>query len=124
MPVLLELDNVTIRFGGLTAVDRVSLRVEEGQVAALIGPNGAGKSTVFNIITGIYPPTTGKVLFKGEDITGLKPYLITARGIARTFQNIRLFKNLSVLDNVKIGRHCRSRAGIFGAVSRHPGVKG
>lgn len=124
MSALLELDKVTIRFGGLIAVDRVSLRVEEGMVAALIGPNGAGKSTVFNVITGIYPPTGGKVLFRGEDITGLKSYQITARGIARTFQNIRLFKNLSVLDNVKIGRHCRSRAGILGALSRLPGVKG
>lgn len=124
MSTLLELDNVTIRFGGLTAVDRVSLQVEEGKVVALIGPNGAGKSTVFNVITGIYPPTEGKVLFRGNDITGIKPYVITARGIARTFQNIRLFKNLSVLDNVKIGRHCRAGAGILGALSRHPGVKG
>lgn len=124
MPPLLELDNVTIRFGGLTAVERVSFEVEQGSVIALIGPNGAGKSTVFNVITGIYSPTEGRVLFKGDDITGLKPYVITARGIARTFQNIRLFNNLTVLDNVKIGRHSRSRAGIFGALSRHPGVRG
>lgn len=124
MPPLLELDNITIRFGGLTAVEKVSFEVAEGRVVALIGPNGAGKSTVFNVVTGIYTPTGGKVLFKGENITGFKPYLITARGIARTFQNIRLFKNLTVLDNVKIGRHSRSRAGIFGALSRLPGVKG
>ena len=123
MSALLELDNMSIRFGGLTAVDRVSFEVTEGEVVGLIGPNGAGKSTVFNVITGVYPPTEGKVLFKGEDITGLKPYVITARGIARTFQNIRLFKNLSVLDNVKIGRHCRSRAGVIGAIGRLPGVK-
>lgn len=122
MSILLELDDVTIRFGGLTAVEKVSFEVKEGTVVALIGPNGAGKSTVFNVITGIYPPTEGRVLFKGSGITGLKPYTITERGIARTFQNIRLFKNLSVLDNVKIGRHSRSRAGVFGALSRHPGA--
>lgn len=124
MPPLLELAGVTIRFGGLTAVESVGFEVEQGSVIALIGPNGAGKSTVFNVITGIYSPTGGRVLFKGDDITGLKPYVITARGIARTFQNIRLFNNLTVLDNVKIGRHSRSRAGIFGALSRFPGVKG
>ncbi|OQB34909.1 MAG: Lipopolysaccharide export system ATP-binding protein LptB [Candidatus Hydrogenedentes bacterium ADurb.Bin179] len=123
MPALLELKDITICFGGLIAVNGVSLEVREGEVVALIGPNGAGKSTIFNVITGIYPPTSGKVLFQDKDITGLKPYTITDRGIARTFQNIRLFKNLSVLDNVKIGCHCRGRAGIFGALSRHPGVK-
>lgn len=123
MSALLEMKNITICFGGLVAVNGVSLEVREGEVVALIGPNGAGKSTIFNVITGIYPPTSGKVLFRDKDITGLKPYAITDRGIARTFQNIRLFKNLSVLDNVKIGCHCRGRAGIFGALFRHPGVK-
>ncbi|TEB15961.1 Lipopolysaccharide export system ATP-binding protein LptB [Pelotomaculum sp. FP] len=123
MSLLLELEDVTIRFGGLIAVDHVSLQLEEGQVVALIGPNGAGKSTVFNVITGIYPPTSGKVLFKGADITTMKPYAITARGIARTFQNIRLFKNLSVIDNIRIGCHCRSKAGIIGALTRLSGVK-
>lgn len=124
MSVLLELEDVTIRFGGLIAVDHVSLCIEEGQVVALIGPNGAGKSTVFNVVTGIYPPTGGRVFFKGTDITTMKPYAITALGIARTFQNIRLFKNLSVIDNVRIGCHCRGRAGIFGALTRLAGVKG
>ncbi|HPU35576.1 MAG TPA: ABC transporter ATP-binding protein [Bacillota bacterium] len=123
MSALLEMKDITIRFGGLVALDGVSFDVEEKKVVALIGPNGAGKSTVFNVITGIYTPTSGKVIFRNEDITGLKPYLITERGIARTFQNIRLFKNLSVLDNVKIGCHCRGRAGIFGALCRHPGVR-
>ncbi|TEB04971.1 Lipopolysaccharide export system ATP-binding protein LptB [Pelotomaculum schinkii] len=123
MSLLLELEDVTIRFGGLIAVDHVSLQLEEGQVVALIGPNGAGKSTVFNVITGIYPPTGGKVLFKGADITTMKPYAITARGIARTFQNIRLFKNLSVIDNIRIGCHCRSKAGIIGALTRLSGFK-
>jgi branched-chain amino acid transport system ATP-binding protein len=124
MSVLLEMDDITIRFGGLIAVDHVSLLLEEGQVVALIGPNGAGKSTVFNVITGIYPPTSGRVLFKGMDITNMKPYTITALGIARTFQNIRLFKNLPVLDNVKIGCHSCGKAGIIGALTRLPGVKG
>ena len=123
MSALLELRDITIRFGGLVAVDGVSLEVEEGKVVVLIGPNGAGKSTMFNVVTGIYPPTSGAVLFRDEDITGLKPYDITNRGIARTFQNIRLFKNLSVLDNVKIGCHCRGKAGIFGALCRYPGVR-
>ncbi|NLC06352.1 MAG: ABC transporter ATP-binding protein [Syntrophomonadaceae bacterium] len=90
---------------------------------ALIGPNGAGKSTIFNVITGIYPPNVGRVWFRGQDITRKKPHQITARGIARTFQNIRLFGELSVLDNVKIGRHCKSRAGLFGALSRLPWVR-
>lgn len=124
MPVLLELEQMTIRFGGLTAVNELNMQVEEGKIGSLIGPNGAGKSTVFNVITGIYTPTEGTVTFKGNNITGMKPYSITSLGIARTFQNIRLFKNLSVLDNVKIGRHCRAGAGIFGALTRHPGVKG
>jgi len=123
MSTLLELKNLTINFGGLMALDRVSLEVEEGKICALIGPNGAGKSTVFNVITGIYKPNSGQILYRGQDITGGEPYLITAMGIARTFQNIRLFKNLSVLDNVKIGRHCKGHAGPFGAISRLPGVK-
>lgn len=123
MPVLLELEDMTIRFGGLTAVNELNMKVEEGKIGSLIGPNGAGKSTVFNVITGIYTPTRGTVTFKGKNITGLKPYTITSLGIARTFQNIRLFKKLSVLDNVRIGRHSRAGAGIFGALTRHPGVK-
>ncbi|AFV12563.1 high-affinity branched-chain amino acid transport ATP-binding protein LivG [Thermacetogenium phaeum DSM 12270] len=123
MTALLELKDITIQFGGLMAVDHVSLRVEKGWISALIGPNGAGKSTIFNMITGLYKPSAGKVYFQGRDITGLKPYRITALGIARTFQNIRLFKNLSVLDNTRIGRHCRGRTGMLGAITRLPGVK-
>ena len=123
MPVLLELDHMTINFGGLSAVSDLNMQVEEGRIGALIGPNGAGKSTVFNVITGIYTPTQGAVIFKGKSITGLKPYAITSLGIARPFQNIRLFKKLSVLDNVKIGCHSRAGAGILGALTRHPGVK-
>lgn len=117
MASLLELKDVTIRFGGLTAVDSVDMDIEEGKIRALIGPNGAGKSTIFNIVTGIYAPTKGKVFFRGEDITGLKPYKITEKGIARTFQNIRLFGQMTVLDNVKIGQHCRTKSDFFGAVT-------
>jgi len=123
MSHLLELKDISIRFGGLLAVDHLDLVVDEGQVVALIGPNGAGKSTVFNVITGIYPPTGGKVFFRGEDITKVKSYHITGRGIARTFQTIHLFKDLSALDNVKIGAHCRGKAGIPGALTRVPYVK-
>lgn len=117
MSALLELQDVTIRFGGLTAVDQVCMKINNGTIRALIGPNGAGKSTIFNIVTGIYSPTSGKVLFKGQDITGLKPYVITSKGIARTFQNIRLFGNMPVLDNVKVGLHCRSKCDFLSAVT-------
>src|ERR1022692_3209297 len=95
---LLELDRCTIRFGGLTAVSELSMNLGEQQLLGLIGPNGAGKTTVFNLITGVYQPTTGGLRFAGEPLAGRKPYQITKRGIARTFQNIRLFASLSVLD--------------------------
>ncbi|MCL5780676.1 MAG: ABC transporter ATP-binding protein [Firmicutes bacterium] len=120
---ILELDSVTIRFGGLTAVDSVDMKIEEGTIRALIGPNGAGKSTIFNLITGIYPPTAGEIRFLGNKINGLKPHLITEMGIARTFQNIRLFGEMTVLDNVKIGTHCRTCSGFLGALVRSPKVK-
>ncbi|MCL5290589.1 MAG: ABC transporter ATP-binding protein [Bacillota bacterium] len=120
---ILELDNVTIRFGGLTAVDSVDMKVEEGTIRALIGPNGAGKSTIFNLITGIYPPTSGEIRFLGNRVNGLKPHVITEMGIARTFQNIRLFGEMTVLDNVKIGMHCRTCTGFLGALIRSPKVK-
>lgn len=116
---ILELENVTIRFGGLTAVDGVNLKVEEGIIQALIGPNGAGKSTMFNLITGIYAPTEGKITFAGEPISGGEPYKIAAKGIGRTFQNIRLFSSLSVLENVLIGAHTRGKTGLFGAVCKY-----
>jgi len=116
---LLELNDVTIRFGGLTAVDKVNLQVEEGSILALIGPNGAGKSTVFNLVTGIYAPTEGGITFRGESIGGGEPYRIAARGIGRTFQNIRLFSSLSVLENVLIGAHTRGTAGLPGAIGKY-----
>ncbi|MFZ5943883.1 MAG: ABC transporter ATP-binding protein [Bacillota bacterium] len=120
---LLELEKATIRFGGLIAVNKVDLKIEKGEIMALIGPNGAGKSTAFNIVTGIYSPTSGTIKYKEQDISGLKPFVINKLGIARTFQNIRLFKELTVLDNVKIGRHTRTKAGLFAALTRLPGTK-
>ena len=102
---VLKTENVTIRFGGLTAVGNFNIEIEEGSITSLIGPNGAGKTTCFNIITGFYTPTEGKVFFMGNDVTGMKPHDLCRAGIARTFQNIRLFKDLSVIDNVKVGLH-------------------
>ena len=101
MDSLLKLDNCTIRFGGLTAVASLSMEVRKRELVGLIGPNGAGKTTVFNMVTGVYRPTEGDVLLAGERLNGLKPYAITGKGIARTFQNIRLFNSLTVFDNVR-----------------------
>jgi len=101
MPALLQLDKVSIRFGGLTAVSTVDFAINEGELLGIIGPNGAGKTTVFNLITGVYQPTEGAVSFRGRPLAGLKPYEIAALGVARTFQNIRLFGSLSVFDNVR-----------------------
>ena len=105
-------------FGGVQALSGVAFGIAEGEIYGLIGPNGAGKTTLFNVLTGIYAPDAGRFLFRGRDITGLKSHEIAAAGIARTFQNIRLFANLSALENVMIGRHVRTRAGVIGAVLR------
>lgn len=118
MQPLLQLEDVSINFGGLTALDSVSFHVEPHKIFSLIGPNGAGKSTVFNIISGIYPPTAGRVVFKEKDITGSKPHMVTRLGIARTFQNIRLFRSMTLFDNVRVGCHTRSSAGALGALGR------
>jgi branched-chain amino acid transport system ATP-binding protein len=121
---LLSLDNTTIRFGGLVAVNGVNLKVEDGEILALIGPNGAGKSTIFNLITGIYPPSDGNISFKGKNIAGLSPHIIAAGGIGRTFQNIRLFGQQTVLDNVLIGAHTRGKWDLSGALLQFlPGVR-
>ncbi len=106
-PPLLALDRCTIQFGGLTAVSSLDLHIGGNEMVGLIGPNGAGKTTVFNLITGVYQPTSGRITFLGEPATGQRPYQITARGIARTFQNIRLFASLSVFDNVRVAFHLR-----------------
>ncbi|NLB06693.1 MAG: ABC transporter ATP-binding protein [Desulfobulbaceae bacterium] len=120
---LLSLDHITKRFGGLTAVNRVSFAVDEGQVVGLIGPNGAGKTTVFNLITGNYRPDEGIVLFQEQAIGGLSPHRIVILGIARTFQTIRLFQNMSVVENVLAGCHCRMRTGMFGSLFHTPGQR-
>jgi len=105
-------------FGGIRAVDDCSFEVRPGLITGLIGPNGAGKTTLFNVLTGIYDPDGGSFTFDGQPLNGLKPHEVAARGIARTFQNIRLFANLSVLENVMIGRHVRTHAGVIGAILR------
>jgi branched-chain amino acid transport system ATP-binding protein len=107
---LLSLRELTKAFGGLTAVKNLAFDVEQGAIVSLIGPNGAGKSTVFNIVTGIYEPTSGSVVFNGRDISGLKPNAVAKAGIMRTFQNIRLFAYMTVIENVMVGRHPRMRA--------------
>jgi branched-chain amino acid transport system ATP-binding protein len=109
-----------MQFGGLTAVDAFSLSLVSGELVGLIGPNGAGKTTVFNMLTGVYRPTHGQITVAGKSALGLKPHAISRRGIARTFQNIRLFQNLSVLDNVKIAQHAHHRQGIPSAILRRP----
>jgi branched-chain amino acid transport system ATP-binding protein len=117
---LLALENVTKRFGGLTAVGGVSLALEEGDLAGLIGPNGAGKTTVFNLLTGVYAPTEGAITFRGQSIGGLKPHEIARLGICRTFQNIRLFPDLTVLDNVRSGMHLTIAQSVFDALLHTP----
>lgn len=119
---MLELEGVTIRFGGLEAIRGVSFTIDEGDLLSVIGPNGAGKTTIFNVMTGIYQPTEGKVLFKGQPISGLKSNQLVKRGIARTFQNIRLFSALTVLENVMVGWQCRSQEGLWGALVGGRGV--
>ncbi|MFZ5632204.1 MAG: ABC transporter ATP-binding protein [Bacillota bacterium] len=119
MPVLV-LEDIDKSFGGLKAVSNFNMTLEKGEIVGLIGPNGAGKTTVFNIITGIYKPTAGKITFLDQDITGMSPYMVCQRGIARTFQNIRLFKDNSVLDNVRSIFHPRAGYGLFDAIFRTP----
>ena len=113
---IIEVRDVTMRFGGLTAVSQLDIRIPRGGIVGLIGPNGAGKTTVFNVITGFYTPQEGKVFFEGRDITGVKQHRICAAGMARTFQNIRLFHNETALENVMIGRHVRRKSHWWSAV--------
>ncbi|MCE2393977.1 ABC transporter ATP-binding protein [Candidatus Poribacteria bacterium] len=116
---ILEITKLTKHFGGVTAVSNVDISVQEGQIASLIGPNGAGKTTLFNCVTGLEPPSEGSVKFQNRDVVDLRPDQIAEIGMARTFQNIRLFSELTVLDNVKIGRHCRSKSRLWNSISRN-----
>jgi branched-chain amino acid transport system ATP-binding protein len=120
MKPILEIRGLTKYFGGLRAVYNFDIEIPEGALVGLIGPNGAGKTTIFNMITGIYPPTEGEILFQGENLVGLEPHEITQRGIGRTFQNIRLFPNLTVLDNVRIAYHQHAGYTLMDAVLRTP----
>ena len=120
---LLELRGITKRFGGLQALNKVDLALEEGMIAALIGPNGAGKTTLFHTLTGIYQPDQGEIRFMGASLVGLKPDKITSAGISRTFQNIRLFGRMTVLENVLVGMHCRIRTGLPGILLRSQGFR-
>jgi len=118
---LLEVSNLGIAFGGLQAVAQLDLSIEKGHLYGLIGPNGAGKTTVFNMLTGVYKPTEGNIILDGKDITGQNPELISKSGIARTFQNIRLFNDMTVLDNVKVGLHNSMKCSFFSSVLHLPG---
>ena len=118
-PDLLVAEGIAKRFGGVQALSDVSFTIRQGEIYGLIGPNGAGKTSLFNVLTGIYPADAGQFTFQGQPLTGLKPHDVAARGIARTFQNIRLFANLSALENVMIGRHVRTHATVVGAVFRN-----
>jgi branched-chain amino acid transport system ATP-binding protein len=121
--VLLTTEELRKEFGGLVAVNDVDFTIPEGSIISLIGPNGAGKTTFFNMLTGVYKPTAGTVVLNGEDVTGKPPHAITERGIGRTFQNIRLFHNMTARENVMVGMHARLKGGIVKSVLRTPGVK-
>jgi branched-chain amino acid transport system ATP-binding protein len=120
---LLSLRNIGKSFGGLSALSDISFGVEPGEIVGIIGPNGAGKTTLFNVVTAVFPPTAGEVVFDGERISGLPPHTITRRGITRTFQNIRLFSTMTVEENVMVGRHCRTGAGVWRGVLRTRGER-
>ncbi len=120
---LLETEKVSVRFGGLTAVSRLDVRIEPGEIVGLIGPNGAGKTTAFNVITGMHRPSEGRVRFDGRDVTGLARHQICRRGVARTFQNIRLFRELSVLENVLVACHARIAPSVLSSTLRLPGYR-
>jgi branched-chain amino acid transport system ATP-binding protein len=122
-PAILETRFLTKQFGGLTAVDAVSFRVPQLAIATIIGPNGAGKTTFFNMLTGLYRPSLGNVIFDGKDVTTKRPDQITALGVARTFQNIRLFGTMSAVENVVVGQHPRLKASVFGSIIRPPWVR-
>jgi branched-chain amino acid transport system ATP-binding protein len=123
VPSVMAAENVTKEFGGLVAVNNVTMTIPEGGIVSLIGPNGAGKTTLFNMLTGLYKPTTGRIMLGDRNVSRARPDVITSLGVARTFQNIRLFGAMSALENVMIGRHARMRAGVFGSILRTPWVR-
>ena len=123
MADILTAEGVRKEFGGLVAVNDVDFTIPEQSIVSLIGPNGAGKTTFFNMLTGVYKPTGGRIVFNGENVTGKPPHAITQRGIGRTFQNIRLFNNMTALENTLVGMHSRLKSGILGSVLRTPGVR-
>ena len=120
---LLKAQDLTMQFGGVTALNALHFTIERGKIVSLIGPNGAGKTTFFNVVTGFYSPTRGSILFDGKEIVGARPEQITRHGVARTFQNIRLFNEMTALENVMVGRHVRTRAGVFGAIFQTPATR-
>lgn len=121
--IILKVQNLQKYFGGLRAIDQLDFAVTQGKIKSIIGPNGAGKTTLFNLLTGIFPPTAGTVQFGGQILNGLKPHVIARLGIGRTFQNLELFGNMTVLENVMVGRHLRTNAGIFSAALRLPQMR-
>jgi branched-chain amino acid transport system ATP-binding protein len=121
--VLLEAENIRQCFGGVVALDQVSFQVKQGEITAIIGPNGAGKTTLLNVISGMFRPTAGRIRFDGQTLTGLQPFEIATLGISRTFQNVSLFLHMTVLENVMIGRHSRTRAGLLGCALRLAGQR-
>jgi branched-chain amino acid transport system ATP-binding protein len=122
VPVL-EVSGVQKHFGGLYALSGLDLEVRTGEIVSVIGPNGAGKSTLFNVITGIYAPDEGDIRYRGESLVGFRPHQVVRLGIARTFQSVRLFPNMTILENAMVGQHCRSKAGLFGSILRTPAVR-
>jgi branched-chain amino acid transport system ATP-binding protein len=119
----LEIKNITVNFGGLTALSDLSFSLRSGEIVGLIGPNGAGKTTVFNVLTGVYSASQGDVTFNGKSLLGKRPHQIFSKGIARTFQNIRLFSNMTAIENAMVARHCRSSQGVVGAILRSKSQK-
>jgi branched-chain amino acid transport system ATP-binding protein len=122
-PPIMRAEHVTKEFGGLVAVSDVSIDIPRHSIVSMIGPNGAGKTTLFNVLTGLYKPSAGRITFGDREVTGKRPDIITSLGVARTFQNIRLFRAMTALENVMVGRHARMRAGIFGSIVRTPAVR-
>ncbi len=120
---LLTINNLSVTFGGLHALRDLDFHVDEGEIVSVIGPNGAGKTTFFNMISGMVTPTAGEIIFQDQSLVGLDPNQVTARGIARTFQNVRLFANMTILENVMVAQHCRTKQGLWGALFQTPGFK-